>query len=140
MNDVTVSVDGLAELAAAMDALSPKVAASAARPALNAAGKVFEAAIDSTVPVRTGELKGAMADKVHVSANLSDLSVLVGPRYVGGHKPPSTDPGVRVKFLEFGTRKMHPTFFMRRAFDIGKNAAVKAATDVLKAIVGELGK
>lgn len=140
MADIEVNVDGLKELAAAMDALPPKLAARAARPALNAAGKVFEAAIDSTVPRDTGVLANAVTDKVKVSGNLLDMSVLVGPRYVGGYKHTSQDPGVRVKFLEFGTRKMKPTFFMRRAFDIGKDAAVKAATEVLKAIVAEIGK
>lgn len=141
MSDVKVSVDGLKELGDAMLALPPKIAARAARPALNAAGKVFERAIESTVPRgKTGALARAMTDKVRVSANLQDAHVLVGPEYVGGYKPTSADPGVRIKFLEFGTRYIHPTFFMRRAFEIGKDAAVKAATEVLKAIVGELGK
>jgi HK97 gp10 family phage protein len=134
------TIDGLADLAKNMEALPPKIAARAARPALNAAGKVFEAAIDQTVPVRSGALKAAMADKVKVSGNLETMSVLVGARYVGGYKHTSADPGVRIKFLEFGTRKMKATFFMRRAFDIGKEAAVKAATTVLKAVVDELGK
>lgn len=140
MPDIEVKIDGLKELAAAMDALPPKLAARAARPALNAGGKVFEAAIDSTVPVLTGELKNAMTDKVKVSANLDTMSVLVGPAYQGGHKNTSTDPGVRIKFLEFGTRKMRPTFFMRAAYEAGKDAALKASIAVLKAIVEELGK
>lgn len=140
MADIEVQVDGLRELAAAMDALPPKLAGRAVRPALNAAGKVFEAAINTTVPRDTGALADAVTDKVKVSADLNNMSVLVGPAYVGGYKPTSADPGVRVKFLEFGTRKMRPTFFMRKAFEAGKDAAVKAAVTVLKAVVDELSR
>jgi HK97 gp10 family phage protein len=135
-----VKVTGLEELAEAMDQLPYRYGRAAARPALNAAGQVFEAALDATVPVDSGELKASIRRKVRVSQNLDDMNVMVGPAYMGGHKETSTDPGVRAKFLEFGTRKMSPTFFMRRAFAASKDAAYNAAVAVLKAVLDGLPK
>lgn len=138
--DTEIQVTGLSELADAMEKLPKRYAAAAARPALNAAGQVFEAALESTVPRDTGALASSVKRKVRVSADLSQMSVMVGPSYVGGYKHTSEDPGVRAKFLEFGTRRMAPTFFMRRAFEIGKDAAFNAAVKVLKAVVENLPK
>lgn len=130
-----ITVEGLDELARKMDALPPKLAARCARPALNAGAQVFENALLQTVPVDTGELADAIASKIHVAGNLEDMSAIVGPRYMGGHKFTSTDPGVRAKFLEFGTRKMSPRFWMRRAYDIGKDAAFNATVRVLQTML-----
>lgn len=139
-DDVSIEITGLSEIAAQLDELPPRIARSAVRPALSAAGQVFEAALHETVPRDTGELDEAIARKVRASANLLDLSVMVGPQYEGGHKFTSTDPGVRGKFLEFGTRKMAPRFWMRRAFEISKDAAYEAAVAVLKGIMEKLPK
>jgi len=135
-----VYVEGLDELAREMDALPPKLAARAARPALNAGAQVFEAALLSTVPRDTGELAESIDRKIHVSNNLESMYAVVGPKYMGGHKHTSTDPGVRAKFLEFGTRKMAPRFWMRRAYEMSKETAFDAATSVLKAVLDTLGK
>jgi HK97 gp10 family phage protein len=77
----------------------------------------------------------AIARKVRVSTNLEDVSVIVGPKYSGGG---TQDPGVRDKFLEFGTRKMAPRFWMRRAFESSKDAAYNAAVTVLKGVLDKL--
>lgn len=139
--DEETTVEGLPELAAALEALPPRVAQSAVRPALNAGAQVFEAALHSTVPKgETGDLDKSITRKIHVSTDLLDISAIVGPAYVGGYKHTSQDPGVRAKFLEFGTRKMAPRFWMRRAYAVSKDAASDAAIAVLKAIVEALPK
>jgi HK97 gp10 family phage protein len=133
-------ITGLDEIARELENLPLRVAAGAVRPALNAAGQVFEAALENAVPRDTGELAGSIRHKVHVDRNLDNMGVIVGPAYMGGHKHTSTDPGVRGKFLELGTRKMAPRFWMRRAFESSKGAAVDTAVAVLKAIIGNLPK
>lgn len=130
-----VEVTGLKELADAMDALPERMQRAAVRPALNAAGQVFQAAIASTVPRDTGALAASIKRKVHVGRD--GMSVIVGPEYSGGG---TQDPGVRAKFLEFGTRKMSPRFFMRKAFAASKDAAYNAAVEVLRAILERLPK
>lgn len=137
MSDEFVSVDGLEELADALDQLPSRVAKAAVRPALNAAGQVFQAAILATAPRDTGELANSITRKVSVKGNLDSMSVIVGPKYNGGGEQ---DPGVRVKFLEFGTVKMAPRPFMRKAFESSKAAATAAAIAVLKAVIGALPK
>jgi HK97 gp10 family phage protein len=135
--DVEVKVEGLDELADAMEKLPARLAGAAARPALSAAGQVFEAAMRSTVPRDTGALADSITRKVHVSSNLSSMSVIVGPEYKGGG---TQDPGVRAMFLEFGTRKMAPRPFMRQAFAMSKDAAYNAAVAVLRAVLERLPK
>jgi HK97 gp10 family phage protein len=110
------------------------------RPALNAGGQVFEQAIDATVPHgATGDLAKSIKRKVSVRGTEGGVTV-AGPSYLGGFKHTSQDPGVRGFFLEFGTRKMAPRPFMRKAYDIGKNAAADAVIAVLRALLGQLGK
>lgn len=139
MSTDETSVEGLSELATAMEGLTPRMARAAMRPALNAGGQVFLAALDATTPRgETGAL--AESEKSKVSVKGDNYSVLVGPTYQGGYKETSTDPGVRSKFVELGTRKMAPRFFMRRAFEASKEAAVSAATTVLKAVLENLPK
>lgn len=135
-----IEVTGLTELADAMDQLPPRVARSAIKPALSAAGQVFVEALHETVPKDTGALDESISYKVHTTSNLEDASVLAGPRYMGGYKHTSEDPGVRGKFLEFGTRKMAPRFWMRRAFEMSKNAAYDASVAVLKQVLDALPK
>lgn len=140
MSDET-TIDGLPEIAAALEALPPRVAQSAVRPALNAGAQVFQAALESTVPRgKTGSLAEALARKVSVNRSLDNMSALVGPAYQGGYKVTSNDPGVRGKFLEFGTRKMAPRFWIRAAYEMAKGPATDAAVAVLKAIIGALPK
>lgn len=135
------SIEGLAEMAAELERLPTRVAASALRPALNAGAQVFEAALESTVPRgETGSLANSIKRKIHVSKNLTDMGALVGPSYVGGYKHTSADPGVRAKFLELGTRKMAPKFWIRRAYEMAKGPAVDATLAVLRAILDQLPK
>jgi HK97 gp10 family phage protein len=54
------------------------------RGALHAAGDVFAGAIESTAPVRTGELKDDIIVAVHVSGDLRENYVIVGPGYDRG--------------------------------------------------------
>lgn len=140
MSNEEITIDGLDEVANQLEALPNRVAQSAVRPALNAGAQVMEAALDSTTPRDTGELVSAMAHKISVSRNLERMSAIVGPKYMGGHKNTSTDPGVRVKFLEFGTRKMTPRFFMRKAFELGAGPAYDTIVAVLKGILEALPK
>lgn len=140
MSDET-SIDGLQEVAAALEALPSRVAQSAVRPALNAGAQVFQAALESTVPRgKTVSLAESLARKISVSRSLDNMSALVGPAYQGGYKTTSNDPGVRGKFLEFGTRKMAPRFWIRSAYEMAKGPATDAAVAVLKAIIGALPK
>lgn len=140
MSEDEIQVTGLSELADAMENLPARYARAAARPALNAAGQVFDAALIASAPRVTGELAASIGHKVHVTANLDDMSVISGPRYEGGRKFTSTDPGVRGEFLEFGTWKMAPRFWMRRAYEASKEAAYNAAVTVLKAVIDQLPK
>src|SRR4051812_46711198 len=136
MSSEDIEVTGLVELAEAMDQLPPRVARAAVKPALSAAGQVFVGAMHQTVPKgETGGLDESLSYKLHTTSNLEDASVLAGPRYMGGYKHTSQDPGVRGKFLELGTRKMAPRFWMRRAFEMSKNAAYDAAVAVLRQVL-----
>lgn len=130
----------LKELYTGLDALPDKVQKQVMRPALNAAGQVFEAALQQTVPHgASGELAKSITHKVVVKAGVGGI-VLAGPAYMGGHKHTSTDPGVRAAFLEFGTRKMAPRPFMRRAFELAKQQAYDAAVGVMREIIKQLPK
>lgn len=135
-----ITVTGLSEVADALEALPKRVAQSAIRPALNAGAQVFEAALDSTTPRVTGQLAEAMTHKISVSRNLENMNAIIGPKYKGGYKHTSEDPGVRAKFVELGTRKMAPRFFMRRAFEMAKGPAFDTVVAVLKGIIGSLPK
>jgi len=141
MPDEETTVEGLSEIADALERLPLRVARNVARPSLNAAGQVFKAALHATVPKgETGELDASIGSRVHVSNNLEDMSIIAGPRYMGGHKFTSTDPGVRGKFLELGTRKMAPRFWMRKAFEMSKKTAADAAITVMRALMNQLPK
>jgi HK97 gp10 family phage protein len=138
-NESETTIEGLDEVLANLQALPPKIQQSAVRPALNAGAQVFEAALLNTVPRgATGALAESIDRKIHVSANLNDMSAIVGPRYMGGYTPTSNDPGVRAQFLEFGTRKMAPRFWMSKAYQSAKQTATGAAVAVLKTIVDAL--
>lgn len=142
MPDEETTVTGLKEMADQLDQLPNRVARSCVRPALSAAGQVMQAGVKSTVPHgATGELAASIGQKIHVGKNLDNSEVIVGPRYMGGYKETSNDPGVRALFLEFGTRRgVKPTFFMRKAFAMTKAAAFDTAVAVLKGILGNLPK
>src|SRR5581483_9861548 len=117
MSETDVEVTGLDELAKALDSLPAKLEKAALRPALSAAGQVMRAALEDTVPVDTGALRESIGQKIAFDKDGQGAAVVVGPRYMGGkaagYKSSSEDPGVRGMFLEFGTRKMAPRFWMR---------------------------
>lgn len=132
------TVSGLDELFKEMDALPDRVQKQIMRPALNAGAQVFEGMMQSTVPHgATGQLAKSIDHKISVKTSAGGVSV-AGPKYVGGYKHTSNDPGVRSRFIEFGTRKMAPNPFVRRAFDMGKELAFTAVIDVLKKLMSAL--
>lgn len=68
------------------------------------------------VPVRTGNLKSAI---------MKVFSARSGELYVDAEKAPYW------RFVEYGTRKMAPQSFIRAAWDLGKELALKAMIDVI---------
>lgn len=135
---MSAEVSGLADLAVAMDGLPRRVARAAVKPALSAAGQVMVAGLETTVPHgETGALAGSLDYKVSTSADLSRLTVVAGPKYAGAG---TQDPGVYGKFVEKGTRKMAPRFWIARAFEAIKGTAADAAIEVLRSVLGNIPK
>jgi len=107
-------VTGLDELLRRLDRLPLALSRDVARDALQAAGEVMRAAVESTAPVRRGELRESIGISVRVSSDFRSNSVRVGPSrgygtprtrkrgmYAGGADP-TTVPAVYGRFVEKG--------------------------------------
>jgi HK97 gp10 family phage protein len=107
-------VIGLGELLRRLDNVPLVLSRNVARDALAEAGEVMKAALESTAPVRTGELRESIGVAVHISGDFSKNYVSVGPerdagtavtrkrgRYAGGQDL-STLPAVYARFVEYG--------------------------------------
>jgi HK97 gp10 family phage protein len=110
----TGEIQGLEELARRLDRLPLGLAREVARPALEEAGEIIQAAAESSAPRRTGELADDIIVVVKIGSDLANMRVLVGPGYPGpgmkvrkrgryaGQADSTTSPGVYGAFVERG--------------------------------------
>lgn len=109
-------VSGLAELARRLDQLPLGLARQVARPALEAAGEIIQAAAEENAEQHriTGDLAEDIIVAVKIGSDLANMRVLVGPGYPGpglktrkrgkyaGGADSTTSPGVYGGFVERG--------------------------------------
>lgn len=165
----TVEIKGLTELARTLEQEIPeKLAKSVIRNALNAGVEVIEEAIESSAPVRSGELKESIVSRTQIENARGGLRgfAVVGPGYrVSGKKSGKStdDPGVYALFvekghgppgtarekrlakrrgvaIEFGDRATPPHPFMAPAFESVKAEALDAIVDSLRSGIEEAAK
>jgi HK97 gp10 family phage protein len=124
--DITIKIDGLRELEAALMALAdeygPKAGVQALRPAVKAAAGPVEQTIQATTPTDTGALAGttktrigkptkAMLRSEHYSAN-TVLAARVGWTWSGKRRFWN-----QALAVEFGNSKISGSATLRTAFD-----------------------
>jgi hypothetical protein len=144
-----IEVRGLAELQTTLLNMPINASRIAMREALIAGGTVFLDEIEATIPRLTGELAGDMVIVAKVGSDLSKNFCEVGPAYIPGRtKDSEDDPGVFIKFLEFGHRSpsgkngkskgtmIPPHPLMRPAFAAGADRALQAFVEVIRALLG----
>jgi HK97 gp10 family phage protein len=107
-------VRGLEELLRRLDQIPLVLAREVARPALQEAGEVIQAAAEASAPKLSGELAEDIIVQVRVAGDLRSAKVLVGPGYdagklktrkrgrYAGRADSTTSPGVYGKFVETG--------------------------------------
>jgi HK97 gp10 family phage protein len=109
-------VSGLRELARRLDQLPLALAQQVARPALEAAGEIIQAAAEASAAEhrRSGELEEDIVVAVKIGSDLANMRVLVGPGYPGpgmktrkrgryaGAADRTTSPGIYGGFVERG--------------------------------------
>jgi HK97 gp10 family phage protein len=109
-------IQGLEEMARRLDQLPLALARQIARPALQDAGEIIQAAAEANAEQhrRTGDLAEDIIAVVKVGSDLANMKVLVGPGYPGpgmktrkrgkyaGRADSTTSPGVYGGFVERG--------------------------------------
>lgn len=135
-------IEGLQELAAAMRELPQRVGRNALRAAVNAGASVIKKEATARAPKDTGALKANLYQKqireksgdmqqtfyVGVRKGVAKYANNAANKRSGKAGKAYKDDGTTFywKFLEFGTSKMQARPFMRPAFELQKEQAVKA--------------
>ncbi len=138
----TVQLTGFKELAAALRELPERVARNGLRAAVNAGASVIKKDAISRAPVDTGALKANLYQKqireksgpmqqtfyVGVRKGVAKYANNAANRRAGKAGKAYKDSGTTFYwfFQEFGTSTITPRPFMRPAFEMQKEAAVKA--------------
>ena len=127
MANLTIKIEGLAELEDALLNKTVREARSAMRAALRDAGNVMRNAIAQRAPIRTGFLAKNIVTKIQLSVKEDEGKVSVGPSrqafYAG--------------FIEFGTKKLQPPRpFITTAFTENKEEMAEAFTRRLRQELG----
>ncbi len=144
--EIDLKLEGLGDLERRLRALPGEVAETAMINALDAPGKILQAAIQNTAPIRTGRLLVSIDYKKLGGERVDQGMVIVGPRYFGfkakkskkprnpartQRGPSSQDPGVYADFIERGTFNTPPRPFMRPAFAAGAEPATQGFISAL---------
>jgi HK97 gp10 family phage protein len=107
-------VKGLEELLRRLDRLPLALAKQVARPALEEAGEIIQAAAEGSAPRKSGELAEDIIVEVRVSGDLRSNRVVIGPGYdasslrtrkrgrYAGQQDTTTSPGIYGGFVERG--------------------------------------
>lgn len=123
-----VEIEGVEELEAQLKALASEInTAEALETALRDGGEIVQSAIQSSAPVRTGQLTGSITIS---KQGREKHSIRVGP----------SGRGFYGRFREYGTSKMAAQPFMRPAFDGVRVEAEAAISDALWRAVQEASK
>jgi HK97 gp10 family phage protein len=126
---VSIKLEGLKEIAAALDDLPKATGKNILRRVLLARAEPIAKAAIGNVPVLTGALRSSInvstrltrrQRKKHRKAKPDDVEVFVGP---------GTDPAAHLQ--EFGTSKEPAQPFMRPAWDAEKNGVMDGIKDDL---------
>jgi HK97 gp10 family phage protein len=141
--DVTVKIEGLEKVQAALTQAGPRLVRSTLHKALAAGGQVFLEAAQARCPVlaeatanrQPGELRDAIAGFTVTNERRQSGLSRVGLKYEG--RGPQ-DPGVYGLFVEFGTKNMAARPYMRPAFDTAQEQAAEAFIDEFRAAVQKL--
>lgn len=124
---VKVSLNGVDEK---LTKLGPTIARNTLRKALRVASKLIEDDAKARAPVDTGDLRDSIKTTVTTSAKKESATAIVGPTIdqslIKNGRSTSQSPGVYGKFVELGTKSVHPQPFLRPAFDSKGEAAVEA--------------
>ncbi len=133
-NTVTVRIEGLAELGEAMKGLGDRMHQKISRSATRTAGELLASYAKDLAPENTGALKEAIqARRAPRYSKFGFEVVSVGVFKVRTSKAKAVDAvepwPYYWRFIEFGTVKMQPRSFLRKAFDYNKRPAVDYMTD-----------
>jgi HK97 gp10 family phage protein len=147
-------IQGLEEMARRLDQLPLALARQIARPALQDAGEIIQAAAEANAEQhrRTGDLAEDIIAVVKVGSDLANMKVLVGPgypgpgmktrkrgKYAGGHGMPGYSWASRFgsakqrrrtgRQVELGSHDVPPHPWLQPAFEASQDAAVEAVAD-----------
>ncbi len=145
MADITLSIEGLDEFQAALEALDDKVATKIIRKAVRAGAQVVKAEMVNTAPRDTGLLAEHFDVKTRkMPGEARAVSALVGPngkevlypRTAGKTAGMPRTAALIGRDLEFGTatRAKHP--WLTASFETTKQQALEAIVDVLRDELG----
>lgn len=133
------NLSGLKELAAALRELGPRVARNTLRRAVSSGARLIRDEARIKAPVDTGEMrkdimiKRERAAKDVMSARYS-VFVLSGKKSrLAGKRRNVDKDSFYWKFVELGTSKMSARPFLRPAYEVKKEDAVKTIGDVIDA-------
>lgn len=139
-----IKVEGLAELGAAMRSLSSDVQKKIARAATNAGAQAIRKIAVTKAPKDTGNLrKNIIVKRIPPNeTNLASQHIVTvrQGRLTDRQKERGLEDAFYAKFVEFGTVKMSAQPFLRPAFDQGKEPAVQAIKQRLKARIDKAKK
>jgi len=140
-DEITVTISGLDELQAQLEALDDKMARKATREAVREGGKVVQAEMVQQAPKDTGIMAEHIDVKTRgVSGEARAVSAFIGPNgkeiihpQTGGSTAglPRTAAFI-AKLLEWGGVKMPKNPFLTAAWESSKNRALDAIIDMLK--------
>ncbi len=120
-------VEGLADLADAVEKLKGKVSGDEVRRVLMRGAFVIRDEAKARVPVDTGKLKESII-ATYGKKDPDDLNVLVGVKYGKGGAP-------HAHLVEFGTSKMQPRRFFRPAVTAKKNETGEIIAEGLRKLI-----
>jgi HK97 gp10 family phage protein len=144
--EITVEVQGLKGVEAALEDAGPKLAKRALRKALRAGGQLMVDAAKARAPLlkeatkrrKPGDLRDSIGMKVALSAKQESGTVSVGP--MRDRSKGKDSPGIWGMFVEFGSVHGAAQPFMRPGFDYSSQPALEAFTEVIREGVETLDK
>lgn len=130
MSSFKFEVTGIDEIDKALAEMEKKVAKKLLKDAMKASMKPMLAAARAAVPVESGSLKKNIKLRTAKRSRTSfGFEIGVGEKDYSGEQ-------FYGAFQEFGTSRMEPKGFLRRAFDENKDAATQAAIQAIKSGLG----
>lgn len=144
--NVTVKIEGLEQIRAALQEAGPKLAKRCVRKSLVTGAQMFAEAARTKAPVlqegtpqrRPGELRDSIDVAVKISAKEDRGIAHIGPKTEKGKG--SDQPGVWGMFVEFGSIHGAPQPYLRPAFDQVREEVQNVFVETLRAGLQTLKK